>query len=452
MPSKGRQATKPQRDLTGQPFGKWMVLGNPQRIARGPVNCDWLWDCRCECGTERPVQAGNLIGGLSKSCGCFIAAAGVTRAEHAASMSGHAPHRDRTNERYGRLLVTGRAVEPDTFLCTCDCGQAVSAKAHALSSGDKISCGCAKSGPTCESGMRTHGRTGDATYRCWQSVVRRCTNPAATGYETYGGRGIRVCDQWRTFEGFLADMGDRPTPDYSVERIDTNGHYEPGNCKWATRREQANNTTRNRYIEFRGERMTVTEWAGRLGIPEKTLTNRLNRGWTVDRAFAEPWHPNPHHANRAFNTEGRIWWHAKNRCHNPRHGCYRKYGEAGVTMCCRWRESREAFLEDMGPRPGRGYSLDRIDVNKGYWCGKAECPECGPAGRDLNCRWATSREQMNNRRVSIVLEFAGEKLPLTVWAERLGAHVNTLRVRLEKGWSAERTLGTPIRNYSRKTR
>lgn len=299
---------------------------------------------------------------------------------------------------------------------------------------------------------RSHGRTGDATYRCWRAMINRCTYSYVPNYARYGGRGIKVCEEWKTFEGFLAAMGDRPGPEYSLEREKVNEDYKPGNCFWATKGEQANNTSRNRYIEFRGERLSMAEWADRLGVPEKVITERLNRGWGEERALTQAWVPKPQHTDRSAATEGRIWWYARNRCHNPKDTSFYKYGAIGITMCTRWRESREAFLADVGPRPSRKHSLDRIEVLGGYWCGKPECPECGPEKREPNCRWATSREQINNRKVSVTLTYKGETLPLVVWAERLGVHTNTLRVRLANGWDAERIIGTPARKYGKKQR
>jgi hypothetical protein len=283
-------------------------------------------------------------------------------------------------------------------------------------------------------------------------MINRCTYPYVPNYDRYGGRGIKVCEQWKTFEGFLADMGDRPGPGYSLEREKADKDYEPGNCRWATKVQQANNRSWNRVVEHQGERLSVAVWAARLGIPEKAITMRLNRGWAVERALTEPWKPKPQHSGRRTDTEARIWWYARNRCHNPKDSDFFKYGAIGITMCARWRESREAFLTDVGPRPSRRHSLDRIETTGGYWCGKPECAECGPAGREPNCRWATSREQINNRRVSVSLSYKGEELPLVVWAERLGVHPNTLRVRLANGWDAEKTLSTPARGYRKKPR
>ena len=105
-------------------------------------------------------------------------------------------------------------------------------------------------------------------------MMARCFDQSNKKYDNYGGRGITVCDQWLQFENFYADMGERPKG-LTIERIDNNGHYESGNCRWATWKEQANNTRRNRRITFGGESLTLTEWARRLSISPSTLHGRL---------------------------------------------------------------------------------------------------------------------------------------------------------------------------------
>jgi hypothetical protein len=127
------------------------------------------------------------------------------------------------------------------------------------------------------------------TYCAWQNMLKRCTNPSASGFKHYGGRGITVCEEWLTFENFLSDMGERP-PGKTLDRFpDNDGGYGPGNCRWATRKEQANNRREAisvKRLEHNGISLKLTEWANRLGIDKATLSGRLARGWSVDRALS----------------------------------------------------------------------------------------------------------------------------------------------------------------------
>jgi hypothetical protein len=118
-------------------------------------------------------------------------------------------------------------------------------------------------------------------------MLRRCHDPKNHKFPIYGGRGISVCGRWACFDGFLADMGEKPQG-MTLDRIDVDGNYEPANCRWASPKVQANNRTSNRLIGWRGETKTCSVWADALGISFVALRMRLHRGWSVDRAFTEP--------------------------------------------------------------------------------------------------------------------------------------------------------------------
>jgi hypothetical protein len=127
-------------------------------------------------------------------------------------------------------------------------------------------------------------------YRAWREIIRRCQNPNRGDYRYYGGRGIRVCARWRnSFANFLNDMGIAPSRLHTVDRRNNDGNYEPGNCRWATRAEQAINSRQCHMVAFRGETMPLTQWAIRTGIKVENLYTRLNRlGWSTERALTTP--------------------------------------------------------------------------------------------------------------------------------------------------------------------
>ena len=132
-------------------------------------------------------------------------------------------------------------------------------------------------------------------YRRWSDMLTRCRNEKSKSYPRYGGRGIKVCERWLLFDRFHEDMGDPPTPRHQLERKDNAGHYEPGNCRWATPKEQANNRRSSRVLEYQGRKQTLQAWCDELGLNHPTVSMRLNKyGWSIDKALGTPsrgWSP-----------------------------------------------------------------------------------------------------------------------------------------------------------------
>jgi len=132
-------------------------------------------------------------------------------------------------------------------------------------------------------------------YCTWSRMLGRCRNPKDHAYPRYGGKGVKVCERWLEFANFLADMGQRPTGK-TLDRIDTDGNYCLENCRWATAKEQANNTSAARQLEYKGETDTLANWAAKLQINPRTIKARLRKGWTVEKAlsrFYSIWKPSP---------------------------------------------------------------------------------------------------------------------------------------------------------------
>ena len=135
---------------------------------------------------------------------------------------------------------------------------------------------------------KRHGKSKVRSFKIWMQMRHRCYNSRVPSFRLYGGRGITICDRWRhSYENFVADMGE-PPPGHSIDRIDNNGNYEPGNCRWATNAQQQLNRSNNRRITFQGETLTLTEWARRLGGSTMMLSLRLKRGWSTERALTTP--------------------------------------------------------------------------------------------------------------------------------------------------------------------
>jgi hypothetical protein len=198
-------------------------------------------------------------------------------------------------QRFTRLVVR-EAAEPlmqpngarvSRSLCQCDCGTLIVVRNNALKRNNTRSCGCLAK-ETKGKNTKTHGESGSKLYYIWQNIKSRCSNPKAKNYKYYGGRGIKVCKEWQeSFETFVIDIGERP-PGYSLDRINNNGNYEPGNIRWVPQEKQALNTRKNRYVEWNGELLILAEAVRRSGLPYSRVINRLNSGWSVDKALTTP--------------------------------------------------------------------------------------------------------------------------------------------------------------------
>lgn len=182
--------------------------------------------------------------------------------------------KDLIGHRYGKLLVTeyvGLLNHTANWKCVCDCGNASVARGNNLTSGKTKSCGCTR--------IPRGKELGSKEYTAWCGLKSRCINAKNTAFKHYGGRGITVCNRWlESYEYFLEDMGRAPSPLHSIDRIDTNGNYEPSNCRWATWHEQAGNRNNNIIIEIEDRRMNLTEWCRELKLNRNSIVSKIRRG------------------------------------------------------------------------------------------------------------------------------------------------------------------------------
>jgi hypothetical protein len=202
---------------------------------------------------------------------------------------------DLTGQKRGRWTVLRRAEWQHTsaaWLCRCECGTEKVVSGQALRIGTSKSCGCLMRELSTTRSTRhgcASGGMANPAHRAWSDMKSRCYNPRNNRYYRYGARGIQVCDRWlHSFENFLADMGPRPSPKHSIDRIDNDKDYCPENCKWSTAREQARNRSSCRYLEHNGRRMLISDWAAELGVNRALLTKRLKRGWSVEQTLTTP--------------------------------------------------------------------------------------------------------------------------------------------------------------------
>lgn len=194
-----------------------------------------------------------------------------------------------TFDRWTVVKLDTPSNPPTRWICRCECGAIGSVQSGDLRRGRSRGCRACRE----YKGTTKHGKYRTPEYAVWAAMLHRCSCPTSQGYANYGGRGISVCERWHSFETFFEDMGGRPSSKHSIDRIDNDGDYTAENCRWATQKTQRRNTRYNRLITFDGTTQCVAAWAAQLGIHKQTLLNRLNRGWTIERAMTKPVHYHP---------------------------------------------------------------------------------------------------------------------------------------------------------------
>ena len=196
--------------------------------------------------------------------------------------------RDLTGKRFGRLFVISisHTKKCAYWHCRCDCGITKIIPSSSLVTGRTRSCGCLKLDAN-----TTHGLTGSAEWVVWQAMNARCNCTKAGNFHLYGGRGIEVCERWKSFDNFLSDMGNRPEG-MTLDRIDVNGNYCPENCRWATQSQQNRNKRNTKRFLFDGEMLCLIEIAERTGINYDRFCSRIFKdGWSIEKAALTPLGP-----------------------------------------------------------------------------------------------------------------------------------------------------------------
>ena len=266
---------KKHNDILGEKFGRLTAI---EYVGSS------YWKCRCDCGNETTTTYNKLKTGHTKSCGCLL-------------HEGGKEVRDLTGQRFGRLVAikeNGRTKQGQAmWLCRCDCGNVKSIASSSLVGGLTKSCGCYNSEMRVKRNLK-HGfsyrNRKIRLYEVWCNMLQRCSNPNNEMYKNYGGRGIKVCEEWHDFATFkewaYASGYDENAERYecTIDRIDNNGNYEPSNCRWVDMKTQAKNTRKVRLLTVNGVTKPLTLWAEEQGIQPSTIRGRLRIGWTPEEA------------------------------------------------------------------------------------------------------------------------------------------------------------------------
>mgnify|MGYP001598301252 CR=1 FL=1 len=267
------------KDLHGLTFGRLSVITQAESDKHGFTK----WLCECQCGRQKVIHASSLTKGLTTSCGCL-------------RKSRRAPNfRDLTGQEFGRLMVLELATigwNPNRtrvtkWKCVCECGVATVVTSGGLLSGKTRSCGWLQKEIIGDI-ARKHGFRGTAEYIAWKQMMSRCYNPRNLAFKNYGGRGILVDEQWHDFIKFIAYIGNKPDPRYSLERPDNSRGYGPGNAIWADSKTQGRNKRNNHLITINNITKPMSVWTEVRGLKSHTIYARLKLGWSEEDAVLTP--------------------------------------------------------------------------------------------------------------------------------------------------------------------
>lgn len=265
------------KDITGMRFGYVIVIKETDPIVRNNGNIERRWLCRCDCGNQVIINRSTLKEGTSTSCGCKTK-----------------PIEIKPGDRFNKLLILKQVenVREKTghkrraFLCRCDCGNIVIIKGHDFNK-NRISCGhCGKN----KSKEKTKKDIKvDKLYRIWYGMKKRCEDPQNHAFHYYGGKGVRICNEWKGDNGYdnfkTWAMNNGYSDKLSIDRINPNGDYSPDNCRWADSKTQMRNRTNNIHINFNGEMKVLSEVVEETGVKYGMLYSRIKKGMNVEDAI-----------------------------------------------------------------------------------------------------------------------------------------------------------------------
>lgn len=275
------------KDISGERFGRLVAL----KYSHKNRNKKSVWLCKCDCGNEAMISLSDLRSGRVNSCGCLRKE--VTKDKN---------FKDLTGKKFGKLTVLkiDRRNQNNqiTWKCICECGEMITVKTQFLT-GEKSnkecdSCFLKRTGVDRKNRVKRayHGLSNTRIYRQYKGMKNRCYDKNRNCYKHYGGRGIKVCDEWLGENGFINfydwSMKNGYSDELTIDRINVNGNYEPSNCRWATIEQQANNRRNNLRYTLNGITMTASEWAKYSGINYGTLISRLQSGMNIKDAINKP--------------------------------------------------------------------------------------------------------------------------------------------------------------------
>lgn len=421
----------------GKKYGSWTPLKEVHEIRNGKKV--FLILCRCDCGSEGLLKTNELLGRKRSICAdCRVKA----RVDLTKKYGSWTPIREdyEVSAGYKRRVV----------LCRCDCGNETYVPTWNLVNGrTKVCQECfSKTLPELTRTKKsTHGRSKTPEYNTWLGIKGRCYNPNDQDYHSYGGRGIKVCDRWlESFENFLEDMGERPGVDYSIDRVNVNGHYEKSNCRWTTADVQARNTRKNRMITHNGETLCLEDWAQKIGIDSTSLNDRLKRGWPLEKALTSP-RGTVNHSLRIIEFQGKrqslAEWSKQTGLDESVIAGRLKRGwtvEQALTTPSYGKHNRE-YMKRLIEFQGRTQGV--ID-----WARETGIPLETLRSR-LKLGWTVERTLTTPYEKKQLLEFNGRSQSVAAWSRETGIPRTTIRYRLENGWKVEQALTIPPDTHNR---